>query len=81
MTLERFIVKEVTHAVEDAAVVNRVTFADQFAPDALHQVTLAHSRWSDQDRIMTFADEVTGGQFIDDLLLHAAVEVKVKLIE
>src|SRR6056297_962659 len=81
MTLEGFIVQEVTHAVEDAAVVNRVALTDQRQTDALNQMALADTGRTEQDRITALADEVAAGQVEDLLPFDRCSELPVKILE
>ena len=81
VSVERFVVQEVTYAIEDAAIINGEAITNQLMPDALYQVTLADARWSDEDRIAMFTNEVTGRHVEDLLSFDRRVELEVEVVQ
>ena len=81
MTFEGFVVQEVTNTIEDASVVNREPVTDQLAADALNEMAFANSGRPDEDRVVVFAHEVTGGHVEDLFSFDRRIELEVEIVE
>ena len=82
VTFERFVVQEVAHAVEDAAVVDGEAIANQLPADALHQVTFSHARRTDQNRIVMLCERSHRRPGRRSACgLHRRVELEVEVVE
>ena len=81
VAFERFVVQKVTDAVKDASVVNGEAISNQLPTKTLHQVAFTDARWTDEDRIVSLADEVTSGHVEDLLSFNRRVKLEVEIVK
>jgi hypothetical protein len=78
VSVEGFVLHEVTNHVEHRAVVNQKARLDRLVADGLNQKGFSHAWWSQPQDILGFADEPACRQVIDLSLVDGWIESEVE---
>ena len=78
---EGFIFQEIVHQIEDGAVKDIKVHLDGFVANGLGKMRFPNARRSDKKYVGGFADEGTGGQFVNLFAIDGGVKLPVELFQ